>query len=57
MGSPICGVLVCLFLDFLELDTFKHIKPKNSTYLRYIDDILLLYPHNIKSVKHNKENE
>ena len=44
MGSPLSGVLACLFLEFLEAGPFINILPKNSLYLRYIDDILLICP-------------
>ena len=32
----------------LESGTFKYILPSNTTYFRYIDDILLFLPQNIK---------
>ena len=48
MGSPLSGVLACLFLEKLESGPFKSIIPKNSTYLRYIDDVLLIYPRRTK---------
>lgn len=38
MGSPLSGVLACLFLEFLESDSFKNIFLTNSSYFRYIDD-------------------
>ena len=48
MGSPLSGVLACLFLEKLESGPFKSIIPRNSTYLRYIDDILLIHPRRTK---------
>ena len=42
MGSPLSGVIACLFLEFLEAGPFKNILPKNSTFLRYIDDTILI---------------
>ena len=42
------GVLACLFLDFLESGPFKYRLPSNITYFRYIDDILLFLPQDIK---------
>ena len=44
MGSPLSGVLACLYLEFLERDYIKKILPKNCTYTRYIDDILFICP-------------
>ena len=40
MGSPLRGVLACIYLEFLESGPFKYIIPNNSNYVRYIDDIL-----------------
>ena len=49
MGSPLSGVLACLYLEFLEFQPFKHILPNDIQYFRYIDDILIIYSkeHNI----------
>ena len=44
MGSPVSGVLACLFLEFLESGPFSYILPKTTTYFRYIDDALIIYP-------------
>ena len=48
MGSPISPVLACLYLEFLESGSFNKILPRTATYLRYIDDVLLLYPRRTK---------
>ena len=52
MGSPLSGVLACLYLELLEDGPYKNIIPKNSFYVRYIDDILLICPTrtNIKEI-------
>ena len=52
MGSPLSGVLACLFLEFLETKPFKYILPNDIQYFRYIDDILIIYPnkYNITSL-------
>ena len=42
MGSPLNGVLACIYLEFFESAPFKCIIPSNSSYFRYIGDILLL---------------
>ena len=44
MGSPLSGALACLYLETLEAGPFQEILPKNSIYLRYIDDTLLICP-------------
>ena len=43
MGSPLSGVLACIYLEFLESGPFKYIIPNTARYFRYIDDILLIY--------------
>ena len=48
MGSPISPVLACLYLEFLESGSFNKILPRTSTYLRYIDDVLIIYPRRTK---------
>ena len=47
MGSPLSGVLACIYLEFLEAGPFKRIIPSDATYYRYIDDALLIYPNHI----------
>ena len=48
-GSPLSGVLPCLYQEFLESQPFKHILPNDIHYFRYIDNILIIYrkEHNI----------
>ena len=48
MGNPLSGVLACLFLEFLVSGPFKYRLPSNTTYFRYIDDILIFLFQNIK---------
>ena len=47
MGSPVSGVLACIYLEFLESDSFKYIIPNTACYFRYIDGILLIYPQDL----------
>ena len=47
MVSPLSGVLACIYLEFLESDPFKYITPNNARYIRYIDDIQLIYPQDL----------
>ena len=47
MGSPLSGVLACIYLEFLESGPFKYIIPNTTHYFRYIDDILLIYPQDL----------
>ena len=48
MGNPLSRVLTCLFLGFLEPSPFKYRLPSNTTYFRYIEDIFIFLPQNIK---------
>ena len=52
MGSPLSGILACLFLEFLESEPFKYILPKDIHFFRYTDDILIIYPnkYNIETI-------
>ena len=54
MGSPLSGVLACLFLELLEAGPFQRIIPSDSHYFRYIDDVLFIYPdnHNLADITH-----
>lgn len=58
MGSPLSGAIACLYLEFLEDGPLKNILPKNSTYLRYIDDTLLICPTrtDVKKLSDNLNN-
>ena len=47
MGSPLSGVLACIYLEFLASGPFKFIIPNTARYFRYIDDILLIYPRDL----------
>ena len=51
MGSPLSGLLACLYLEFLEAGPFKYIIPKDAQYFRYIDDTLIIYPSKINITK------
>ena len=45
MGSPISPVAACLFMETLERDYFLRIMGRNSHWLRYIDDVLIITPN------------
>ena len=49
MRNPLNGVLASLFLIFLESGSFNYRVAINTTYFRYIDDILIFLPQNIKT--------
>ena len=44
MDSVLTSVLACIYLEFLESGPFTYIIPSNTSYFRYIVDILLIYP-------------
>ena len=48
MGNSLSGILACLFLEFLPSSPFKYRLPSNTTYLRYIDGIIIFLLQNIK---------
>ena len=47
MGSPLSGVLACIYLEFLESGPFKYVIANSARYFRYIDDILLINPQDL----------
>ena len=42
MGSPLSPVLACLFMEVLEADHFLPIIGPDTTWLRYVDDVLII---------------
>ena len=48
LGNPLSGILAGLFLEFFDSSSFTYKLPSNTTYVRYIDDILIFLPQNIK---------
>ena len=42
MGSPLSPVLACLYMESLEKKSYLSIVGPNSTWLRYVDDVLLV---------------
>ena len=42
MGSPLSPVLACIFMETLETDHFLNIVGQSTTWLRYVDDILVI---------------
>ena len=46
MGSPLAPALACLYMEFWESELLNTIPgPKPIFWVRYIDDILLQWPH------------
>lgn len=46
MSSPLSLILACI-LEFFECVPLQNILLKQSTYFRYTDDVLLVYPNRI----------
>ena len=44
MGSPLSAVLACLYMEMLESDSFLRIMGRGCTWLRYVDDVLVVMP-------------
>ncbi|XP_069992386.1 uncharacterized protein [Penaeus vannamei] len=42
MGSPLSPVLACLFMETLERDHYRDINSRHSTWLPYVDDVLVI---------------
>lgn len=48
MGSPLSAVMACLFMEMLEQGPIKRIIGQNITWLRYVDDTLVIIPRRMK---------
>ncbi|XP_070001401.1 uncharacterized protein [Penaeus vannamei] len=46
-GSPLSAVLACLFMETLERDHCKDIIGRHSTWLHYVDDVLIIVPRRL----------
>ncbi|XP_047497117.1 uncharacterized protein LOC125044469 [Penaeus chinensis] len=44
MAFPLSAVMACLFMETLERDNYKDIIGRYSTWLRYVDDVLVIVP-------------
>ena len=44
MGSPLSPAAACLFMELLEQEQFKNIMGPETTWLRYVDDVLIVAP-------------
>lgn len=47
MGSPLSPVAACLFMESLESERYKQIMGDSVTWLRYVDDVLIVAPKNV----------
>ena len=45
MGNPLSPVLSNLFMEFFERDLLPNILPENVIWLRYVDDVLCMWPN------------
>ena len=46
MGSPLSAVMACLFMETVEADSYSRIIGRGSTWLRYVDDVIVIIPNN-----------
>ncbi|XP_042863116.1 uncharacterized protein LOC122247681 [Penaeus japonicus] len=44
MSSPLSPVLSCLYVETLEKDRYRNRVVRHSTWLRYVDDVLVFVP-------------
>ena len=51
MGSSHKGDFARLFLEFIEIETFKDLISKDSNYFCYIADILIIHTRNLELTK------
>ncbi|XP_043197909.1 uncharacterized protein LOC122368238 [Amphibalanus amphitrite] len=47
MGSPLSPVAACLFMEKLEKSKYSNIIGSDSTWIRYVDDVLVVVPKNM----------
>ena len=47
MGSPLSPVAACIFMETLEKEEFSKIMGDDTTWLRYVDDVLIIAPQNL----------
>ena len=45
MGSPLSPVAACLYMEWLEKEHFQSIMGTDITWVRYIDDVLVVVPN------------
>ena len=47
MGSPLSPVAACFYMERLEENRFKSIMGNECTWLRYVDDVLVVVPEDV----------
>ena len=47
MGSPLSPVAACIFMETLEEEEFSKIMGEDTTWFRYVDDVLIIAPQNM----------
>jgi hypothetical protein len=51
MGSPLSPVLCNLYVEDLELKALSSFTPKPSLFMRYVDDIFIVWPEDINPLE------
>ena len=46
MGSPLSPVLAGLYMEYFESTLLSTLSPAPSLWLRYVDDVMVLWPEN-----------
>ena len=47
MGSPLSPVAACFYMERLEQTNFRHIMGPECTWMRYVDDVLVVAPDDV----------
>ena len=47
MGSPLSPVAACLYMECLEEDRYRNIMGPGCTWIRYVDDVLIVFPEDV----------
>ena len=51
MGSPLCPVAACLYMEWLEKHRYQNIMGSDVLWLRYVDDVLVVVPQSMDLVE------
>ena len=47
MGSPLSPVAACLYMEMQESDHFEKVMGHDTTWMRYVDDVIVITPQDM----------